>query len=65
MKYCHLQQHGWTWGYYTEFTQTEIYILYNIIYMCYKIIVIINLFTILKQAYRHRNQTYGYQRGKE
>ena len=33
IKFCHLQQHGWTWSVLSEISQTERKILYVIPYM--------------------------------
>ena len=61
IKYCYLQQHGWTYRYHTEWSKTDKY-KHDINYIWNKKIQII--YKKKPQTYRYGKQTYGYQREK-
>ena len=68
MNFCHLQQHGWTWGaLLSEIRQRERQILYDTSLLCgtpQKYNRIVNI-TKKKQTHRYKERTGGYHWGKE
>ena len=48
----------------SEVSQTKTNIIWYHLYVEFKKMIQMNLFTKQKQTHRHRKQTYGYQRGK-
>ena len=58
-----MQQHGWTRGYHIKWSKPdrERPISYVIIHVESKKMIQMHSFT---EIYRHRKQTYGYQRGE-
>ena len=65
MKYCHLQQHGWTWGYHTKWSKSK-KDKYQMISLICRLLKIIQINSLMKQEKTHtlRECPYGYQRGR-
>ena len=66
MKFCHLQQHGWTWRilYLVNKSDREREIL-SLICGILKNNTKESIYKTEKQTHRHRKQIYGYLRMKE